>query len=216
MNTQNIGNDTLIFRNIAEKEMQMYQAVIDMVQEDCDINSITVSDITKRAGIGKGTAYEYFSSKEEIIAKALLYDAYIHIKEIEKILSDDAEYRNKFDHILDYLEENMQYTKGIGNLLKMFMGAYDVSGNLRKEFDRVHKEIVCPVGYLEKMIDTFMLQGYEEGIFSESNTVIRRSVFATQATGYIYCILNNYFNEGISREAARELTYKNTVKLLNP
>lgn len=216
MDTKKTGNEVLIFKNIAEKEMLMYQAVIDMVQEDWDINGITVSDITKRAGIGKGTAYEYFSSKEEIIVKALLYDTYIHIKEIETLLSSDKNYSDKFNQILDYLEENIGQTKGIGNLLKLFMGAYDISGSIRTEFNRIHEEIVCPAGYLEKMIDAFMLQGYEEGIYAESNVICRRSVFATQMTGYIYCIFNHYYNGGISREEARTLTYKNTVKLLNP
>ena len=55
---------------LSEKELALFQAVIDLIEEDADIHSIKVSDITNRAGIGKGTAYEYFSSKEEMVAKA--------------------------------------------------------------------------------------------------------------------------------------------------
>ena len=53
------------------KAKQMYQAVLEMISEGDDVGVITVSGITTRAGIGKGTAYEYFKSKEELIGKAL-------------------------------------------------------------------------------------------------------------------------------------------------
>lgn len=57
----------------SQKVLAMYQAVIEFINEGCDINTLKVADITGRAGIGKGTAYEYFSSKEEIISSAILY-----------------------------------------------------------------------------------------------------------------------------------------------
>ena len=59
---------------LPEKVRLLYEAVLAMVTNGWDINRMKVSDITAQAGIGKGTAYEYFSSKEEIIANAVLYD----------------------------------------------------------------------------------------------------------------------------------------------
>ena len=57
------------------KVKALYDAVLELLNENADVNTLTVSDITKRAGIGKGTAYDYFSCKEEIIAGAIIYDA---------------------------------------------------------------------------------------------------------------------------------------------
>lgn len=206
----------LLFEGIAEKEMLMYKAVIEMVQENYDINSIKVSDITSRAGIGKGTAYEYFSSKEEIIVKALLYDTYKHIKNVEKIMQQEASFKDKYYLLLDYLEENMPYTKGVGSLLKMFTGTYEVKEKFQGELEKFHVQTNCPLSYVEKLIDTFMEQGFKEGIYPQTNVIIRRSVFATQVTGYIYCILNKYYGGGIPREEARDFAYSSVVKLLNP
>ena len=59
---------------LPEKVRLLYEAVLAMVTDGWDINRMKVSDITAQAGIGKGTAYEYFSSKEELIANAVLYD----------------------------------------------------------------------------------------------------------------------------------------------
>ena len=44
--------------------------MIELVNEGQDLTKLKVGDITAKAGIGKGTAYEYFSSKEEIVEKA--------------------------------------------------------------------------------------------------------------------------------------------------
>ena len=49
---------------LPEKVRLLYEAVLAMVTNGWDINRMKVSDITAQAGIGKGTAYEYFSSKE--------------------------------------------------------------------------------------------------------------------------------------------------------
>ena len=56
---------------LSEKEVLIFNAVIELVNEGQDLTKLKVGDITAKAGIGKGTAYEYFSSKEEIVEKAL-------------------------------------------------------------------------------------------------------------------------------------------------
>ena len=205
----------VIFESVAEKEVLMYEAVIEMVKEDYDIKSIKVSDITKRAGIGKGTAYEYFSSKEEIIAKALLFDTYSHLKRIKNILDDQKGFKEKLFLLFDYLEENLPHTKGVGSLMKMFSGTFELGENIKKEFDMIQAADFGPVRYVENIIDLFMLQGLEEKLYSEQDVILRRSVFATQITGYIYCIMNHFYNGKISKEKAREFAYESIVKLLN-
>ena len=50
-----------------EKKTQVYLGVISLVQQGRSLNELKVSEIAEASGIGKGTCYEYFSSKEEII-----------------------------------------------------------------------------------------------------------------------------------------------------
>jgi len=59
--------------NLPEKVKKMYEAFEELMNEGADINELKVSDITKKAGIGKGTAYEYFESKEEMFVGAQAY-----------------------------------------------------------------------------------------------------------------------------------------------
>ena len=62
------------------KEKAIYQAVVDLFMEGADLSGLTVSEITAKAGIGKGTAYGYFSDKEDMIARSICYnvDQYCH------------------------------------------------------------------------------------------------------------------------------------------
>lgn len=50
----------------SSKREQIIDALQKMVKEQ-DINKISVSDIAKRAGIGKGSIYYYFESKDAIV-----------------------------------------------------------------------------------------------------------------------------------------------------
>ena len=47
---------------VPPKVLLMYKAVLQFIEEGADLANIRVSSVTERAGIGKGTAYEYFDS----------------------------------------------------------------------------------------------------------------------------------------------------------
>ena len=78
-----------------EKVLAMYHAVAALMDEGRDIHNLKVSDITQKAGIGKGTAYEYFRSKEELLAKAICYDFAVQFQSLEKELEEKNEDNNK-------------------------------------------------------------------------------------------------------------------------
>lgn len=52
----------------AEKQTQYYivQALFDLL-DDCEFSRITVSEVVKKAGVGRATFYRYFKRKEDII-----------------------------------------------------------------------------------------------------------------------------------------------------
>ncbi len=52
---------------LQEKEEAIYSGIIALIKRGVNPYSIKVSDIALEANIGKGTIYDYFSSKEEAI-----------------------------------------------------------------------------------------------------------------------------------------------------
>ncbi len=97
------------FEEIAEvpqKVARMYGAVLEMLEEGMDSANIHVSAITERAGIGKGTAYEYFDSKEEIVACSLVYQAQWMFGWLRDALEEKESFREQLFFLLDEIEKD--------------------------------------------------------------------------------------------------------------
>lgn len=73
----------------SSKREQIIDALQELVKEQ-DINNISVSDIAKRAGIGKGSIYYYFESKDAIV-DALIERTYTTPLEIAKSMVKQTE-----------------------------------------------------------------------------------------------------------------------------
>ena len=86
---------------IPPKVLSLYQAVNQLVEEGADPESLRVSTITDRAGIGKGTAYEYFDSKEELVLYAVVYQMQTAMVELEKGLLERKSFREQLNYLLD-------------------------------------------------------------------------------------------------------------------
>ena len=96
-----------------QKVLALYQAVIEFINEGCDINTLKVADITGRAGIGKGTAYEYFSSKEEIISSAILYYVKVCFEKLQVISTDNRTFQQKINEVMDFIDEHVKEKQGL-------------------------------------------------------------------------------------------------------
>ena len=102
-----------------DKIEKMYQAVIFLLDKGKDINSIKVADITERAGIGKGTAYEYFESKEEIIANAMKYNMKKQADSLYRLNEETESFRERVMQTMDWIENNLKYKKSYLSRIKI-------------------------------------------------------------------------------------------------
>ena len=62
-----------------DTELAVYDAVVSLIRSGSSLAELTVADIAQAAGIGKGTIYNYFRTKDEIVAKALVYTVKKHV-----------------------------------------------------------------------------------------------------------------------------------------
>ena len=56
-----------------KKKELLYIAVLRLIAAGKPVEGLKVSEIASEAGIGKGTVYEYFTSREELLAGAVEY-----------------------------------------------------------------------------------------------------------------------------------------------
>ena len=200
---------------IPEKVLLIYQAVPQMLKEGADINTLKVSEITERAGIGKGTAYEYFSSKEELITRALLFYIEKKVNDIENISESQNSFPDKIHAVLDYVEQNFDDIRGFCMLVRIGTGSYEISEPLKNEYERMQETFDCH--RMDHLIDRMIEQGRQEGILTENNTFLCRMAFASQMMMYTAALLQQE-KEDLNvpeTEKLKTFVYHALVKSLN-
>lgn len=100
-------------KDVSEKEKAIYMAIAELMNEGADLNALTVSEITGRAGIGKGTAYEYFSDKDEMIAKALFYHVKGLCSLLFELLGGESTLYDKMNRVFLEMENRLAETNCI-------------------------------------------------------------------------------------------------------
>ena len=197
----------------SEKVQKMYEAISELVQEKKEIAALKVSDITSRAGIGKGTAYEYFSSKDEIIVHASLWLCFQQNKEMEKELQKYGDFKSKFMFLLEWMQKHKEQNDLIMKAMK---------GSFQGECDKF-KELL-PEGllgkakeYMTEQINRLFDQGYSEGILTQRDVQKRMIVFFGVMMQYNFGLIDcqNFCMSGMSEEEHKQFTYECMVKSLN-
>ena len=133
------------------KVLALYRGVLELLDEGEDVNTIKVSDITAKAGIGKGTAYDYFKSREEIIACALLYDVDQKIEEEEEELARHEGFCEKVIYAFDWMERRFREQKVFVRTLRLTTEGSGLSITILEELQKRKKMGCGPLRVLMKM-----------------------------------------------------------------
>ncbi|MBD9254781.1 MAG: TetR/AcrR family transcriptional regulator [Ruthenibacterium lactatiformans] len=92
----------------AEKETALYEAVFRLLARGEKMYSVTVQQIAEEAGIGKGTVYEYFTSREEIISKAMAYRLRGEADALSERVNKAEGFEQKLDTLLCFARDSVQ------------------------------------------------------------------------------------------------------------
>ncbi len=108
----------------AEKRREVAFSCYDLIHE-VGMKNITVAQVAKTAGIGKGTVYEYFENKEDIIFEIIN----IHIENyhnqfletIKEVKTTREKIRHFFRFVLDNSQENLKKFNGYKEYLSVVL-----------------------------------------------------------------------------------------------
>lgn len=114
------------------KVKAVYQAVIALFLEGADLSNLTVAEIAEKAGIGKGTVYEYFKNKEEMIAGALFHQMKLCCENLYEEISHKKRLYDKVETILVNMEKEMTEITFFIRALYVMLDNSAVSGRLRE------------------------------------------------------------------------------------
>ncbi|MBE6894286.1 MAG: TetR/AcrR family transcriptional regulator [Ruminococcaceae bacterium] len=95
-------------KNYTEKEICVFNGVMALSKAGKKIYNITVQDIAKAANVGKGTLYEYFPSKEEILLNTLVYFLGLENQKAQKIAQENISFKDKVYKLYDLILKSFE------------------------------------------------------------------------------------------------------------
>lgn len=140
-------------KEYSSKEKAIYKAVVELFEEGADLNNLTVAEITGKAGIGKGTAYAYFSDKEEMIAKALFYNSENFCKQLYKGMCKEKDLYAKVNHVLLKMEQQIPKADCIFRLINMMSDNSTISKRIRDIVREVLSAKMSAVNIIKRILE---------------------------------------------------------------
>ena len=144
---------------VPPKVRQMYRAVIELIEEGTDVGGIRVSTITERAGIGKGTAYEYFDSKEELVACAVVYQLQCVFGWLEREMEKRESLGEQMNFLLNEMGKKDGRRHGFLRFVHMLTDNSGFSGLVREKMEAKEFAPYLPMNVFGKVLK----RGVERG-----------------------------------------------------
>lgn len=194
---------------LAPKVKATYQAVIQLLMEGADLNNLTVSEITTKAGIGKGTAYEYFSNKEDMIAGALLYELKDSCDNLYSKMKQEKSLYNKMNLLLKSMERNMAKI-GCFARTAYLMADNSAIGCKMRELSKDRHESDMPVlDLIHRIIEDELEAG--EKVPKEEQSYLEMTIFSRMVCFAMYQFATKEHPE-MDIEAMREMICRDVCR----
>ena len=193
----------------SEKEVAIFNGLIELIKNGANPYSIKVSDIARASNVGKGTIYDYFSSKEEAISKAILYSINKEVEYAYSRIKSKEKFRDKFYEIMYIMSESMKNHKSTFSMLLATGGIqefYEYLVDDQYDFSEL-------ITVFNDIIQHLLQTGTREGLIDKNEspyykTMVVRGAIAT-FSGYINH-MNRYANTCLKE--AMDSSYRLLIK----
>ncbi len=177
-----------------QRRMELVLVATDLFVEK-GFESVSISQIAQAAGIGKGTVYEYFASKEDLICATL-------ITWVERMEKEAKETLNGVDDPVERLKRFAQSSMDIlvadERTVKLGIAMFQML--LSREQDLAHHNLIREMfrGFRLTIVD-ILLDGVSKGVFRPEIARDAEKI-AINLTAYLdgiglhYCMSRNYFD----------------------
>ena len=139
-----------------------------------------IQDIADEAGIGKGTVYEYFESKQDLFCRMVRYSLSLYTQRVRSSMAGG----DCLTRLRGYISTNRQVIANSGALMDIFLsnGSIGEDEELRKQimvlFLDAKRELIA-------LVEETLILGQGEGIIAQDiDTSLAAEMFLHMAMGY--------------------------------
>lgn len=198
-----------------KREEAILSGIIELICSGMDVYSMKVSDIAKAAGMGKGTVYEYFSSKEEMITKAIIFGVWKSLEAVKESVAKCSSFEEKYRTLLGEVSLLMQ--NGLPAVKMLFSGA-----DIEKTYEQLKRshDYRQNIAMMETIVKDILAAGVSEGaIGAIADEYYARMAVISGVMGYCVIVQNAAEEPDGNAEAAsiraQDCSYRLVMNALN-
>lgn len=138
---------------LSSKVKALYDAVQQLIEDGVEIKDIKVSDITNLAGIGKGTAYDYFENKEDIISSAMFYQINVLCRQIKDRFEELNSFQSIIENILKIMDEEVEKRASFIKYIHVYLDNGQISRLLHKKAKERDTNTCMPKDLIYRIVE---------------------------------------------------------------
>ena len=122
------------------RKAAVYEAALQLIGQGVSPAALKIQQLADAVGIGKGTVYEYFSSKDEILHGLEVYCFCRENVRIRALMADCTTLAGLEDRVLGYLQDIAAERMGSYKMIAETLGTPDCHGGLAdctKELEQI-------------------------------------------------------------------------------
>ncbi len=194
------------------KKKQIFEAVINHIKTQGLLRNLTISEIAKNADVGKGTVYEYFTSKDEMIAETIIY----MLEEVSQTIfsegnlavSFEESLRNHINTVMSVLLDN--------STVQTILISEDVGGLINHELkQKIVKHIMIIKVRYHKFIKVILSLGVKEELFQSNDDPFILSAISNVIVSSIMYFIHDSGLQLSEREIFIDKIYQLILKIVS-
>ena len=196
------------------RKTEILDALIDIFKTKGIQSDFTISELARKVDIGKSTIYEYFDTKDEILAEAFYR---IFEKAITSIRERQVDSELNFEQALkDELRFVFNLASSSSFMFELLTPDFhdNVPNTLKGNFAN---EMKLTAKHYETTFRNIVVKGIEEGVLQDDNLPIKGMLFGSLVSGSI-TRMTNFNNMEIGEfdmEQYIDAIYQTAIKLFN-
>lgn len=184
----------------------MLNSALDILVEK-GINSIRISEVARRANVGKGTVYEYFKSKDDLVADAVDHGFELCTSHIVAIDDVNASFQCRFD---DFCGAVFDITEK-GPFLSI-LSSYSEIPPSPSVFKKISSSLENTMNPIYSVFEDIIKKGVSEGVlFNARNELYIKSMLTIITNTAFHNIRQNTYD----RESLKLFLNDACVKLFS-
>ncbi|QVK17487.1 TetR/AcrR family transcriptional regulator [Mycoplasmatota bacterium] len=169
------------------KKDRIFQAVIDHLKNEGFLMNLTIAKIAKKADVGKGTVYEYFNSKEELIAETIIYMLEKNNSRVLNLSNDSLNFK---DSLLLFINKTFEILIENTNIHTILMSE-EIYGLINHQ---LKQKMMVKIMELKKDYIQYLMSIINKGVNEGKFNPIRDSFIAISISNLIVTNIMYFIN----------------------